>query len=127
MAFVVGVDGPDGFVLFFYDVGDLLGFEEGDAGVVLAVDDEERRADLAGVGRGVDAFERGAHGGVAFVAVFGSAEVAAVGGGFFEKRDEVGDADDVRAGAEAVGEVRERGEDHIAAVGAAFDGDALGV
>ena len=46
---------------------------------------------------------------------------------FFEERDEVGDADDVDAGLDAVGEVRQRREHHVAAVGAAVDGHAVRV
>ena len=62
--------------------------------------------------------------GVAFVAVLGAAQIAAIAGGVFQERDEVGDADDVDGAGEAVVVVGHRRQHHVAAIGAAIDHDA---
>jgi hypothetical protein len=106
-------------------LGDLLGLPDGDARVVRAVEDEQRRGDGLDVVDGADGLEELAV--LRQRAVLGLTEFAAPGAGVLQERDEVGDADYVDAGGPEVGILRERGEDHEAAVGAAERGDAAGV
>ena len=95
----------------------------GTRGVVLALDDHDRGVDLGGAREWGDLFEIRFHLGIALVTVFGAAEVAAVALGVLQEGDEVGDADDVDAGLDAIVVGRLDGERHEAAVGAADDAD----
>ena len=65
--------------------------------------------------------------GNALVAVFGTAQVAAVVLGVLEEGAEVRDADHVDAGADAFGVVDHRRQHHVAAVAAAHNAHAVGV
>ena len=125
VAFVEGVHVPDGVAVRPDGGDDLFGFGDGDAGVVLALDDEEGDFDFVDVGEGAEFLEVHTHGGDAFVAVFDTTEVAAIVLGVFEEGDEVGDADDVDGGLKAIAVVDGAGEDHVAAVAAAVDDDTV--
>src|SRR5262245_51358495 len=73
----------------------LFGFGDGDAWIVLALDDEERLVDPAGLCGGRDLLEELAHLLVTLVAVFDASQVAPVVLGVLEEGEEVRDADDV--------------------------------
>src|SRR5690606_8606635 len=103
---------------------DLLGLGVGHARVVPALGDEQRRLDAVGVVERRDVLEERRDLRIALVAVFGPAQVAAVALGIAQEGGEVGDADDVDAGADAVGVVHQRRQHHVAAVAAAGDAHA---
>ena len=97
MPLVLAEDVPDGAAPLADRGDDLLGLGDGDARVVLALDDQERHGDLRGVGQRGDPVEVLAHLRVALVAVLGAAEVAAVALGVLQEGDEVRDPHDVDA------------------------------
>ncbi len=127
MAFVLGEEIPHRAAGAAHGFDHLPRFGFGHARVVEALHDEERPADGGGLGQRADLVQEVADLRHALVAVFGAAQVAAVVLRVFEKGEEIRDADAVDAAAEALAEVDERGERHIAAVAATGHGHARGV
>src|SRR4051812_23481822 len=68
-----------------YGFDDLFGLRARDGGIVRALKNEQRLFDLLALVERGDALEEGSGGGVALVAVFDSAEVAAIGRGGLEE------------------------------------------
>src|SRR5262245_24268012 len=108
--------------------GDLLALRLEHARVVLALDDEQGPPDLRGVDqRRARLQARPVGGGIAELGVERVAELGPPGRDALERADPVRDAEDVDADVERVRREGERGANHVAAVAAADDADALAV
>src|SRR5688572_32825834 len=105
----------------------LVGLRFRNPRVIGPLDDIERRANLADPAERRDLEQLGALFGVALVAIFGSAQVAAIALRVLEEADEVGDGDVAQSALEA-GRVEDpRGVAHVAAVASAGDRHPLRV
>ncbi len=127
VAFVFGHNVPGGGSLLLEGFEDLIAFADRNARIVFAGDDHHGLLDFFDVVHGGDALQKFAHFGIAFIAVFHAAKIAAIRLGVFEKSNEVGRANDVNGASNAVAVERGNGKGHVTAVAASGNGNASGI
>jgi len=127
VAFIFGHDVPDGCSLLFEGGNNLVAFADGNARVVLAGNHQHGLCDFLDVVHRGNALEELAHLGVAFVAIFHTAEVATIRLGMFEKGHQVRYADNVDRAANAIAVKGCDGQRHVAAVAAAGHANTGGI
>ena len=106
---------------------DLFGLAFRHARVIFSGYHHQRDGNVSGAGQRADFLQLGSLFGNALIAIFRSPEIAAIGLGVFQERNEIGDADHFQSGLELVAIAQHRCQRHIAAIAAAGDGDALAV
>ena len=105
----------------------LLGLAPRDAGVVHALDDEERLRDLVHVVERGGALHPGTHGRIALVAILDAPQVLAIAGRVLQEGGEVRDPHHVHRTADGPVITRGRDERHVTAVAAARHEHVVGV
>src|SRR5437773_7410663 len=127
MTLVLGDEQPDGRTLFLQRVGDLLGFADWHARVVLSRDHQHGLLDFFDVVHWRDFLQELSHLRFAFVAVLHASQVAPIGFRVLEKGHQVRHAYDVHGAANPVAVKCRDGQRHVSAVASASHRNPLAV
>ena len=127
MALVSGQQMPGRLAVGADRGDDLFGLALRDARIIFSGDHHQRNINLAGPAQRADFLHFRTLLGEAFVAIFRSPQITAIGLGVFQEGDETGDADHLQPSLEPVAVAQHRSQCHIAAIAAAGDGDTLAV